>query len=334
MRADQSETRASALRKALLAVRAAVGPDVFLVGCGCPIGSGIGVFDAMRIGCDVGPKWLPDIPWDKWNMPSVRTALRNSITRSFMHKRWWINDPDCVLLRSTTALTDNELRTIATVVALAGGMFMLSDELGLVPQHRLRIAKVITPAIPDEYSLRVPHVLTEEHPGVLHVTLNTAVGEVQLVAVINWSNKAVKKTVARSDLGLGHSDPMHCLEFWSAKYVRLEGDLETIVPPHGTKLFALRTVQDEHRLPQYLGSSIHFSCGLEVKSQSASESELKLELNINQDTEGHIVVYAPFQPRVSGTAAVSKAPIRAGENVWLVEVKVVAEGAELNIARE
>lgn len=41
--------------------------------------------------------------------------VRNSICRMTMHGRWWINDPDCILLRTTTGYSDDEIMGIATV---------------------------------------------------------------------------------------------------------------------------------------------------------------------------------------------------------------------------
>ena len=35
-------------------------------------------------------------------MPSVRNALQNVLCRLPLHQRWWINDPDCLLLRPET----------------------------------------------------------------------------------------------------------------------------------------------------------------------------------------------------------------------------------------
>ena len=79
-----------------------VGPDVFILGCGSPLGSLIGHVDANRVSADAGLSWYPPFPlpfWDKWNLPSGINMIRNTLTRSFQHNFWWINDPDCILLR-------------------------------------------------------------------------------------------------------------------------------------------------------------------------------------------------------------------------------------------
>jgi len=47
-----------------------------------------------------------------------------------MHRRLWLNDPDCVMLRTTdTELSVDEVRRWALAVGDSGGMVMVSDDL-------------------------------------------------------------------------------------------------------------------------------------------------------------------------------------------------------------
>jgi alpha-galactosidase len=85
---------------------------VLVLGCGAPLGSVIGKVHANRISSDAGLSWLPEWPlphWDCWNLPCARNMVRNSICRMTMHNRWWINDPDCILLRHGTHFSDDEI---------------------------------------------------------------------------------------------------------------------------------------------------------------------------------------------------------------------------------
>ena len=54
---DLSMSRAQAMHVALRTIREAAGRSTFLIGCGCPIASGIGMVDAMRVSADTGPAW-------------------------------------------------------------------------------------------------------------------------------------------------------------------------------------------------------------------------------------------------------------------------------------
>ena len=67
----------------------------------------------MRIGPDVAPAWAPDernaIPGLESTAPATRNAVRNILSRTWMHRRLWLNDPDCLMARTReTDLTPAE----------------------------------------------------------------------------------------------------------------------------------------------------------------------------------------------------------------------------------
>ena len=65
--------------------------------------------------------------------PATRHAWSAAATRSFMHRRLWLNDPDCVMLRAEqTELSPNAARTWAQAVGVSGGMVLVSDDLSLL----------------------------------------------------------------------------------------------------------------------------------------------------------------------------------------------------------
>lgn len=133
--ADSSLTPAERVRAGYDAIRAGAGDDVFLLGCGAPLGPCIGAVDGMRIGPDVAPEWsAPARPFGYADTgPATRNAWRNTLARSFMHRRLWINDPDCLMLRSTsTSLTPAQIEAWAHAVAGSGGMALVSDDLALL----------------------------------------------------------------------------------------------------------------------------------------------------------------------------------------------------------
>lgn len=145
---DMSMTRAEAMHLALQTIRAAAGPDVFLIGCGCPIGTGIGYVDGMRVSADTGPTWYPALPlpwWDNGTLPSLRAMIRNSLSRAPMGHRWWNNDPDCLLLGESTSLTNEEVASAASIIAMTCGMMLLSDDLTKVSLSRMKILTQIFP---------------------------------------------------------------------------------------------------------------------------------------------------------------------------------------------
>ena len=138
---DPTQTPAQRVRAGYDAVRRGAGDDVFILGCGAPLGPLVGVVDGMRIGADVAPWWQapPDAPalaGYEAVAPATAHAFVNTCTRAFQHRRLWLNDPDCIMLRTTaTAMTPDAVRGWARAVGASGGMALVSDDLALLDRE-------------------------------------------------------------------------------------------------------------------------------------------------------------------------------------------------------
>ena len=136
--ADPGRTPAQRVRAGFDAIRRGAGDDAFLLGCGAPIGPAVGVVDGMRIGADVAPWWHPQPdqyrpPGHTGGEPATVNAWRNTLSRSFLHRRLWLNDPDCLMLRTDhTELEPEQMRAWALAVGVSGGMALVSDDLALL----------------------------------------------------------------------------------------------------------------------------------------------------------------------------------------------------------
>ncbi len=134
---DRSQTPAQRVRAGFDAIRRGAG-DAFLLGCGSPQSHVVGAVDGNRIGPDVAPSWSIEAKTEplagyRGSQPSSRNAWFNTAARAFMHRRLWLNDPDCLMLRSAeTELTAEQMRTWARAVGISGGMVLVSDDLALV----------------------------------------------------------------------------------------------------------------------------------------------------------------------------------------------------------
>jgi alpha-galactosidase len=191
VRADRDATRAEALRRGLEAIRAGAGPDAFLLGCGCPLGPAVGIVDGMRIGADVAPfwsNWISRVLNRGRHGVATEHAVRNILTRAFMHRRLWLNDPDCLMVRATeTALTPAEVQTLATAIALTDGMFVLSDRLEALPAARLEWIERMLPLLGGE--ARLDDLFHRGLPERLRADYPTG----QAVAVFNFGNRRVDR---------------------------------------------------------------------------------------------------------------------------------------------
>ncbi|MDX1601276.1 MAG: glycoside hydrolase family 36 protein, partial [Anaerolineales bacterium] len=153
-RHNPGRTRAQGLRRALEIIREAAGRDVHLVGCGCPLGPAVGIFDSMRVGPDVAARWVPAYQGIEFffqrepSLPSARNSIQNTLSRAGLHGRWWINDPDCLLVRSRDShLDEHEIETLATVAAMSGGALAISDALPELDPDRVEMFARLLPPI-------------------------------------------------------------------------------------------------------------------------------------------------------------------------------------------
>jgi hypothetical protein len=113
------------------AVRDGIGAGAFLLGCGSPLLPAVGLVDAMRISADVAPWW--SAPHPRPGLCEAASCARNAILtsalRAPLHRRWWVNDVDCLLLRPVeTALRPFQRRAVAASVAGGGGFTIVSDD--------------------------------------------------------------------------------------------------------------------------------------------------------------------------------------------------------------
>jgi alpha-galactosidase len=108
----------AAYRDGLSLVREAVGPDVYVVGCGAPLLPSVGLVDAMRVSPDTFHEGGED----------GSTGLRGLMplaARAWMQGRLWVNDADCVVARPSYRLRENW----ATEARRLGGLPSFSDRV-------------------------------------------------------------------------------------------------------------------------------------------------------------------------------------------------------------
>ena len=147
---DPSLTPAQRVRAGFEAIRRGAGDDCFLLACGVPLSNVVGVVDGVRIGQDVAPLWALDrsdevVPGYLDTQPATRLAAESTMRRAFLHRRAWLNDPDCVMLRHIdTELSTHSAASWATLIGFSGGMVLVSDDLQLLDgDSREMLEKVI-----------------------------------------------------------------------------------------------------------------------------------------------------------------------------------------------
>jgi alpha-galactosidase len=250
---DLELSRAEVLRTGMEMIReeaeAHTDDEVFLVGCGMPLVTGIGTVDAMRVGPDTGGYWIEKKGklLRTGAMVGVRNSIRNSVLRAPMHRALWLNDPDCLMLRTEgTKLTAAQRRTQINAIALTGGLLLYSDDFAELDAQILReIATIQDIAgacfagrlIPwDMMNRELPRVLlnTAGYLGVFN--MGTGRGRCIRVPVRDLLREA--HTVATIwDSELPH--PTALSEVWSGARLEVTGPEITVGPlgPYESRLF-------------------------------------------------------------------------------------------------
>ena len=327
LRHDPALTRAQVMRQGMEAIRAAVGADAYLVGCGLPLGSGVGLVDAMRVGADVNGSWEPEMkgirfPFHKEPaMPSARNSLHNTLTRAPLHNRWWTNDPDCLLVRADSRLRLPEIQSLATAIGMTGGSLLLSDDLTGLPTERLQIARALLPVIGKR--AEVLDLLEQTDPRRLRLPMHGPQGNWTVLAHFNWEDSPQPLTFNPANYHLPNA-PCWISSFWDGKIFRYDPGTPFSLPPipaHGVFLAAATSIEDES-LPLYLGSNLHFSQGVEVKEWEVEGHKVSFTLNLRRQAEGLFHLSLPSDPMRVECVGVRLQWKSSGGGVYHFEVKL------------
>jgi len=262
-------TRAQAYRKGIQIIRDAVGDDVFLLGCGAPLGPSIGLVNGMRVSCDTAPVWDP---------------LYAKLARKILN------------LPSNPSLLAAMANTI-----LLNGIYMISDNLTKIDAARLRLIKKFIPvdkvsAIPIQ--IFKPQIVRQKItlPRIYDRVVQTDFDSWHITGIFNWEdipNGGFK--LKFSDINLDPNKKYHIFEFWSEKYLGIyENEID--LPPmdkHSCLLLRICEVKDK---PQIIGSTFHFLQGkAEIKKFEFNEENLimSLDLEFPGYNEEKFFIYTP-----------------------------------------
>jgi alpha-galactosidase len=281
-RYDRAVTGIGALRRGLEIIRAAAGPETYLVGCGCPLGPAVGLVDAMRVSPDVDVRWrrpVLDAAMGVPSGPSAINCLRGGLARMLMHGRLWANDPDCVVLRNEKGMTAPERRSLLTMIYLSGGQAFLSEDLATLPADRLDWFRRLLPpsneaGVPmDLFASDLPETVLLRHEASA------------LVARFNFSDFPREATLDLARLGL--DGPWHVFDGWAELPLGVvTGRLGLgFIPPHGVKYLRLVRADGQARL---LGTNLHLGLGEHYVTAVKDGDGLKVGIKLPGKRKGKV----------------------------------------------
>ncbi len=128
--------------------------DKWILGCGVPLGTCMGIFDACRISCDVNKNWKFELKKSlninsivtgiRFNneIPSSQNAITNTIFRNHLDGRAFCNDPDVFFLRDINIGYNMEQKLLhGKVNSICGNVLFVSDNAGDFDDERIEYLK-------------------------------------------------------------------------------------------------------------------------------------------------------------------------------------------------
>jgi alpha-galactosidase len=311
---NKKHTRAQLYYNGVKAIREGISDGSFLLGCGAPLGPCVGLVNAMRIGTDTAPEWTK---WDwignklGFALPSLKRALINTLYRSFMHNYFWINDPDCLMIRRTdTDLSLNEIRLQLTLFGISGGQILISDDMTKLNEEEIQDAKLMLPVNnPEYFDPIVPDAFISELPTIYFIETQESIGKRYLVAIINWDKKPNNRTIKISEIlpNLPNDEKnFFIFDFWNDKFLGEYNRDATIhlnnIPPHGCSYLSLIFIDEFLKKgPIFLSSDLHISQGCyELTTFEYDEEEMIISVIIDLigEREGKILIKMPSDMRI------------------------------------
>ncbi|HEY2043565.1 MAG TPA: glycoside hydrolase family 36 protein [Jatrophihabitans sp.] len=131
----------AAYRLGLDLIRAGIG-ESYLLGCGAPSLASVGKVDAMRVSPDTGPRFEPAN--NDMSKPSGRAAIATSIGRSWQHGRFWVNDPDCLIVRPEV----ENRQALAEYIRSVGGLRGSSDRIAALDDWGMATTRELLSSVP------------------------------------------------------------------------------------------------------------------------------------------------------------------------------------------
>jgi len=191
-------------RDTLKSIRAAIGPDRYLLGCWVVPLEGVGLMNGSRIGADVLPNW-----------DGFKFALRATMEHYYLHNVAWYTDPDVLVVRPP--LPFEQARAWATLAGLTGQALLTSDRLTDLPDERVELLRRVYPAV----DIRPLDLFTSaRNKRLWDLKINHLGRNYDVVGLFNFDEGRPAPTyVSWQDLGLPAGVPVHVFDFWHKEYL-------------------------------------------------------------------------------------------------------------------
>ena len=316
-RSDRSMTSFQAIRNFYRVIQNAVGDSVFIANCaGTPYSPVIGYAKAGRVGPDVNPNW-----------PSVLEGCRQSILHIPFHRRWWVNDPDCLNMREKrSGLTEDELRMHVTANFMGGGYVLFSDSLEELTPKRHRMLAQALPTAGKAAEIADYMTAPEEGiPSLFYYPINRFGEESSIITLFNWSDSKQNRCIQLEEVGLNKDQKYHVYDFWTDSYMGIvSGEISiSAQKPHSCLHLAVRPVMNDGI--QIISTDLHLLQGekeiqnitrMNTSPFDAAKAEMWIELSPVSLREGKLILHAADGLRIAAVQGAKANLQKRTDGLW------------------
>ncbi|MFH0965119.1 MAG: hypothetical protein V2A58_14060 [Planctomycetota bacterium] len=325
-------------RQLVRMIRESLGEGVRIGTYTSPTNRLVGLVDAVRMASDCGAlERLPDSMEDGTDSISTQEAIdnrwkhvqacaRNMGAAYFYNNRFWINDPDPIMVGLTDRPeTLEEARVRVMIAANSGGFPTVGEAISHMAPGRLELLKKALPVYGQ--AARTIDVMDREVATVYHLHVNHPSGNWEILTIFNWDDESQKRTVDLDDIGLVGG--YHGFEFWGQDYIgQMSRQLTYTIPARSCRVFRLTPIAGR---PQVVGTDRHVTVGLKELPElywHAAQNRLSGIARRPQPESGTITVFVPDGWNIEGVAG---AKYQADGSIATIRAEFLTEGKHWNM---
>jgi len=292
---NPSDDTVGLYRQTLESIRAAIGPQRYLLGCwGMPI-EGAGIMNGSRTGGDVVLDWAGGF------MLALRTTMQNY----YLHNIAWYTDPDTILVRSP--LTLDQARAWATLQGLTGQAIMNSDRLMDLSAERVELLRRVYPAVDIRPLDLFP---AERNKHIFDLKINHLGRSYDVVGLFNYDEaKSEQMSLNWKDLGLAENTPVHVYDFWNNEYLGAwEHGIQLNLSPTSCRVLTLLPANGKVQL---VSTSRHITQGwvdLVSLNQNEAANSFSGKSNVVRDDPYELRFVSPREKNFKIKSATARGP--------------------------
>jgi len=228
-----------------------------------------------------------------------------------MHKNFWINDPDCLMIRRTdTQLNIDEIKLQLTIFGLSGGQIVISDDMNKLSEEEINDAKLLIPPYnPKEFDPIVVDAFISKLPSVYMLETEEIIGKSFLVAIINWNDIATSKKLKILNILPNLSENakyFYVYDFWNEEFLGKFKSTDIIelrdLQPHSCDYLKIIPVNKYVKnVPILLSTNLHITQGCcEIKNFEFNKesNQLNIAIKLIGKRKGYLLLKLPENKKI------------------------------------